>query len=282
MMLIRAATILIITAFAISFAGCRRAAENTNGENTNTATESPFANITDPNQALAEGNRLLDEDQIEMAVEAFKQAVNLNPELAEAWFKLGIGYSLLEMAAQQSGDKVIGESNSKAKPDSQKAFGKAVEAYKKWLDANPKDDVAWFNLGRAYVKLLKDEEAENAFRQAVKLKPNDVEYLIELGFILIRLAKYHEALDPLKQAVEIDPENARAQDLLEDAEAGRQRLDYVAPNNTNTNKAANSNANANANANTSSNSAPRNTNTTHRPNSNSRALPPSNRPARPQ
>ena len=279
-MILKTAILFVLLAiFAATFAGCGGSAENTETANANTA-DNPFANITDANQALAEGNRLLDEDRIELAVQAFTQAVNLNPELAEAWFKLGIGYSLLEMAAQQAGDKVIGESDGKTKPDSQKAFGKAVEAYKKWLDANPNDDVGWFNMGRAYVKLLKDEEAEKAFRQAVKLKPDDIEYLTELGFILIRLAKYHEALDPLKKAVEIDPENARAQDLLEDAEAGRQRLDYVAPNNTNTNKAANSNANANANvnANASSNSAPRNTNMAHRPNSNSRPLPPSNRP----
>ena len=59
-----------------------------------------------------------------------------------------------------SGDKVIGDSDSKVKPNSQKAFEKAVEAYKKWLAANPNDDVGWFNLGRAYAKLSKDEEAE--------------------------------------------------------------------------------------------------------------------------
>src|SRR5204863_8328464 len=114
--------------------------------------------------------------------------------------------------------------------------------------------------------------------KAVKLKPNEVEYLVELGRDLIRLAKYHEALDPLKKALELDPDNARAQDLLEDAEAGRQRLDYVAPNNTN--KAnSNSNSNANTSSNSNSNSAPRNTNTAKKPESNTKEPhPPTNRP----
>jgi cytochrome c-type biogenesis protein CcmH/NrfG len=279
MMLLRVFTILIAVVIAFSIAGCGHSASNANTENTNVA-ENPFANITDANQALAEGNRLLDEDQVETALEAFKQAVKLNPDLAEAWFKMGIAYSLLEKAAQQSGDKVIGESDSKAKPLSQKAFEKAVEAYKKWLDANPNDDVAWFNLGRAYAKLLKDEDAEDAFRKAVKLKPNEVEYLIELGNTLIHLAKYHEALDPLKKAVELDPDNPRAQDLLDDAEAGRQRLDYVAPNNTNkANSNTNANANANVNANSNSNSVPKNTNTGKKPDANNKKLPPAvNRP----
>ncbi len=280
MMLQRTFTILLALVIASSLAGCRRTAENTNTENANAA-ENPFANITDANEALAEGNRLLDEDQVESAVDALKQAVKLNPDLAEGWFKLGIAYSLLEEAANQTGEHVIGDTDSKVKSNSQKAFEKAVEAYRKWLDANPNDDAGWFNLGRAYFKLLKDEEAEKAFRQAVKLKPNEVEYLIELGRVLIRLAKYHEALDPLKKAVELDPDNPRAQELLDDAEAGRQRLDYVAPNNSNK---ANSNANANANvnsnvsANANSNTAPKNANTGKKPEANVKKPPPVNRP----
>ena len=54
------------------------------------------------------------------------------------------------------------------------------------LPQNPKDDVAQFNLGRTYVKLLKDDDAEDAFREAVKLKPEDTDYQTELGAILIR------------------------------------------------------------------------------------------------
>lgn len=274
----RLLTWLIVVTLAFSAAACWRSAVNSNTENANVADDEPFANITDANAALAEGTRLLDEDQVDMAVAALKQAVKLNPDLAEAWFKLGIAYSLLEMAAHQSGDIVIGEDTSKVKPNSQKAFEKAVEAYKKWLDTNPGDDTAWFNLGRAYAKLLKDEEAEKAFRQAAKLKPGDADYLTELGGILIRLAKYREAIEPLTKAVEADPNNIRAQELLEDAEAGRQRLDYIAPNNSNrasSNSISNSSSNSNSLSN--SNSAPRNTNTMRRPESN-KVLPPGNRP----
>ena len=54
---------------------CNRSTSNSNSEaNTNVAWESPFANITDANQALAEGNRLLDENQTEQAIEALRQA----------------------------------------------------------------------------------------------------------------------------------------------------------------------------------------------------------------
>jgi len=230
-----------------------------NTEPTNANTESQFAHITDANVALAEGKRLLDENQTELAIQALKQAVTLDPDLAEGYFQLGIAYSLHEMQLERSGT-ATGPAN--AKPNSQKAFEAAVTAYKKWVEANPKDDVAFFNLGRTYAKLLKDEEAEDAFRQAVKLKPDDSEYQMELGTSLIRLAKYHEALTALKKALELDPSNSRAEELIEDAEAGRQRVSYVGPQNSNANanKAANANANADANSNTNSAGRPTNTN----------------------
>ena len=84
-------------------------------------------------------------------------------------------------------------------------------------------------------------------KQAVKIKPDDTEYQTELGAILIKLAQYQEAIPPVKKALELDPENIRALELLEDAEAGRKRVNYSAtpkedkkPSNSNTNSATNS------------------------------------------
>ena len=75
--------------------------------------------------------------------------------------------------------------------------------------------------------------------------PDDTEYQTELGAILIKLAEYHEAIAPLKKALELDPENIRAQELLEDAQAGRSRVSYSStPKNT---KTSNSNSNSNSN-----------------------------------
>ena len=235
---------------ALTF-GCSGNAANIEANNVTVEAESPFANITDPAAALAEGDRLFDENQTEKAIQAYQQAIKLNPDLAEAHFKLGIAYALLEMQYEQTGTVDPANPDARSKPRSQKSFEKAVEAYKKWIAANPNDDVAHYNLARTYNKLNKDEEAEKEFRQAVKLKPEDSEYQTELGNILIKLAQYREAIAPLKKAVELDAGNERAASLLEDAEAGRQRIDYVGKN-TNANRPS-SNSSANSNANSASN-----------------------------
>ena len=249
------------------------------------ATPIDLASITDPQLALAEGNRLLDENQTQAAIDAYKHAINLNPNLADGHFQLGIAYALLELQNQQAG--VVTEapaSNGKGKEppktESEKAFEKAVEAYQKRIDADEKDHAAHFNLGRTYVKLLKDQDAAKSFKEAVKLNPDDTEYQTELGSILIILAQYAEAIGPLKKAGEIDPSNARAAEMLEDAKAGRQRIDYVSKN-TNTNQAANkpvkSNSNSVSNSNTNS-APPPPANTKPRPDPPKPTPKPANRP----
>jgi tetratricopeptide (TPR) repeat protein len=256
----RCIAFIFIVTLSLAFSdGCKKkpASEADANASTETAKESSFANITDPAAALAEGNRLLDDNQTEIAVEAYLQAVKLDPDLAEAHFKLGIAYGLLEIEMQQAGMDPNSSADTdpkkagQLKTNSQKEFEKAVEAYEKWLNSHPKDDAAQFNLGRAYNKLNKDEEAEDAFREAVKLKPGDTDYQTELGSILIKLAKYHEAIPPLKKALELDPDNSRAEKLLDDAEAGAKRTDFSQADKSNKKTNANANANANVNANSS-------------------------------
>jgi tetratricopeptide (TPR) repeat protein len=252
---------IIIATLTICGSGCSQdPAPNAEQPAVETSTpELTIESVTDPNIALAEGKRLLDENQTTRAIQFLEHAVNLNPELAEAHFHLGIAYALQEMQNEQEGVAIENEntnSNDKTPPKtrSERAFEKAVEAYEKWVDANPKDDVAYYNLGRTYSKLMKDEEAEKAFKQAVKIKPDDTEYQTELGAILVKLAKYHEAIEPLKKAVELDAENVRAEELLEDAEAGRRRLDFVSPKPDANRPASNRSANANSESGSNSNS----------------------------
>lgn len=255
--------VLFIGIVSLAFAACGGTSEPTNvavNANTSVSSAPPTTEFADAAIALAEGKRLMDENLTDQAIAALKRAVEIDPDLAEAYFHLGIAYDLLDMQKEREGVIATGEpvANSKngapKKTQSELAFEQAVKAYEKWLKANPKDDTAHYYLGRTYAKLMKDEEAEEAFQEAVKLKPEDTEYQTELGAILIKLAQYREAIKPLKKAIELDQANGRAIDLLEDAEAGRKRVDYVSANkNANTaGRSTNANiASADSNSNTS-------------------------------
>lgn len=232
----------ILAGILAASAGCSRTSDSANVAAGQTAgvnaapTNTPLPEFTDADAALAEGTKLLDSGETDKAVDALNQAVRLNPELAEAWLRLGIAYALVEKREQTL--EVVEEQPSptptpkgkkpvEIKTRSQKAFEKAVAAYKKIIAANDQDDAAHFNLGRAYNKLNEDEDAAKELKEAVKLKPDDTEYQTELGAILIKLAKYAEAIPPLKKALELDPGNLRAEELLSDAEAGKKRVDFA-------------------------------------------------------
>jgi tetratricopeptide (TPR) repeat protein len=202
----------------------------------------PLPVFTDANEAVSVGDQLFDRSDNAKAIEVYQQAVKLNPDFAEAYFKLGMAYSQLEIEQREAG--VLTEEEPTPTPaktktktkkgkkeivaltDADKAFENSVKAYNKILDKNSKDDQALFNLGRAYNKLNEDTEAQKALNEAVKLQPENGQYQTELGAILIKLAKYEDAIPHLKKAVAIDADNLQAQDLLEKAQAGKKRIDF--------------------------------------------------------
>ncbi len=241
--------------------------QNTNVANANVKQEDiPVPTFTDAQTAFAEGDKYFDANETEKSIEAYKQAIKLNPDFAEAYFKLGIAYALLEDAKPT----IPGETTEPAKPtkkggktkielkqtDSVKAFQEAVKAYKKILAKDPKDDLAQYNLGRSYSKLNEDEESVKALREAVKLKPDDSEYQKELGATLNKLAKYDEAIKALKKAQSLEPDNSQIEDLLEKAEAGKKRVDFGKSQNE-ADKLGNTAGTKNSGKTTEDNSAPR-------------------------
>jgi tetratricopeptide (TPR) repeat protein len=251
---------IIVGSVALYFAACSGSSPDSNSVQVGNGDigSLPIADIpsefTSAADALTAGNRLFDAGETERAIDAYLQAVKMDPNLAEAYFKLGIAYSLVEkeidtaveVDPNSTPEPTLKKAQEKKK-NSEKAFESAVAAYKKIIAANPEDDNAHFYLGLSYNKLNEDEDAAKSLREAVKLKPDNVEYQTELGAVYIKLAKYQEAVTALKKALELDPESVKAQDLLEQAEAGKRRIEFVPPKKDD-DKPGNSNTNSNANA----------------------------------
>src|ERR1051325_7146753 len=97
-------------------------------EQENAGTNSPQARA-----AFERGKELSLRDQDEEAVEAFKQAVNIDPDYAEAYFRMAYSYTALGK-----------------KDEAADAFEKAAKAYEKYVRGHAKDARAHFNMGLAY------------------------------------------------------------------------------------------------------------------------------------
>ncbi len=239
-------TILFINVSVLILSSCgSQAAENLNqniiAENANlTVNTAAAAPVSEPvpiydnaETALAGGNNYFDTGETEKAIDAYKQSVKLNPDFAEAYFRLGIAYLLLE-SEEESGrlpgevtePTPKGKKKAPEKTNAEKAFDNAVKIYEKVVKKNPEDDVAFFYLGRSYNKLNEDDKAAKALRQAVKLNPDNGEYQTELAESLINIAEYDEAVRALKKALELDENNLQAEELLERARAGQKRIEF--------------------------------------------------------
>jgi tetratricopeptide (TPR) repeat protein len=200
-------TLIVILFVLLGQAACSR--KKPADANTSVSAEGNHT-IEDRSQArvyLDQGKELYHTDQDEKAAEAFQEAIKLDPELAEAHFRLGLAYD------------AVGKEQ-----EAEDAYKKAVEKYKKYLVANSKDAEAHYNLGQAYAGLHLYTEAVKAYRQATNLKDDDADIFYDLGTALMKLARYDEAAAAFSQSLEIDPENYRAEDALEEAREGVQRI----------------------------------------------------------
>jgi tetratricopeptide (TPR) repeat protein len=173
------------------------------------------AGVTNPTEGdrsqarvyLEQGKQLYHDDADEKAVEAFQQALKLDPDLPEANFRLGLALD------------AVGKEQ-----EAEDAYKKSIEKYKKYLEANSKDAEAHYNMGQAYAGLHLYSEAVREYRQATRLKDDDADIYYDLGTALTKLAQYDEAASAFSRSLEIDPENYRADDALEEAREDAKRI----------------------------------------------------------
>jgi len=200
--------ICAVCLLALAF-GCKRSGQQSTN---NSAGPAAVSNDSEGNRGqarelLAKGRELYRNDQDEEAVHVFQQAVKLDPELAEGHFRLGLSYRALGKQEQADAE-----------------FKKSIETYKKYLEQHDDDTEAHYNLGQTYAALDQYSDAIREYREATKLKQDDADVYYDLGVAHTKLAQYDAAAAAFSKALEIDPDNYRAQDGLDEAKEGVQRI----------------------------------------------------------
>lgn len=207
----RNTALIVIISVLLGQVACSRKNKASEAENAaaDGAAKTVEGNRSEALVFLERGREFYRNDEDVQAAEAFQQAIKLDPELAEAYFRLGLTYEAL--GRQQ---------------EAEEAYKKAVETYKKYLatDENSKDAEAHYNLGQTYAGLHVYGEAVREYRQATRLKPDDADIYYDLGTALMRLALYDEATAAFSKSLELDPENYRAEDALVEAREGVNRI----------------------------------------------------------
>jgi Flp pilus assembly protein TadD len=201
--------LLICAVWLLVFAtGCKRGGQQSTNNSAGTAevSNSLDGDRTRARTLLEKGKEMYRSDQDAEAVLALQEAVRLDPDLAEAHFRLGLGYESLGK-----------------REEAETAYKKAVAAYKKYLEENEEDPEAHYDLGQTYAGLGQYSDAIREYREATKLK-EDPDVYYDLGVAYTKLAQYDAAAVAFSKSLEIDPDYYRAQDGLDEAKEGIRRI----------------------------------------------------------
>jgi tetratricopeptide (TPR) repeat protein len=82
------------------------------------------------------------------------------------------------------------------------------EAAKSLGEKDPNEHLVWFKLGEAYDTAGRNDDAAQAYRQAIAAKPEVPGYYNNLGNVLARAGKIEEAKAAYTKSAELDPPNA--------------------------------------------------------------------------
>jgi superkiller protein 3 len=115
------------------------------------------------------------------AIEAYKQAIGVNPKLKEAYNNLAALYADMGM------------------------FDKALINYEKVLSLDENYALAYYNLGMTFYALGRYDDAIKAFEKGGQLAPNDKDYLYFLGRAYSHVGEYAKAVTCFERVVEFDP-----------------------------------------------------------------------------
>jgi tetratricopeptide (TPR) repeat protein len=138
-------------------------------------------------------NRLLASDKLQEALEAYREALAIEPDLPEAHD--GMGNVLYDMGQYQP----------------------AVESFARAVQTKPGFPEAYKNMGDALFKLKRYEDALAAYRRAGALRPGDEDIHFNMGVTLGMLARYEEAMVEYDIVLSLLDDEGASQDVVDAA-----------------------------------------------------------------
>lgn len=154
---------------------------------------------------------MCEEHDYRRVVEWFEQAIEFYPTLIDAYYELGLTYTLMMEDFENNAIYQIDDSAIAGIPDAR------IKTYQKLTEIQPSDAKAYYELGNAYSSWIdpfltpgqieemeQDKEAIGAYRTAIGIKPDYADAYSRLATVYQRLGQFEEAIQALKQATVLD------------------------------------------------------------------------------
>ncbi len=152
--------------------------------------------------------------ELNLAIETFADALELNPDLGETYFRRGICYEALgeeKMAAADFATAAqiyyddprprLWEGVAQAKMGD---YFAAMAAYSRAIAISDRYVLAYVNRGLTYMMLGEYEKAVDNFNEALRVEPLNPAHYYKRGVAYQMLGEYQRAADSFTRAIELD------------------------------------------------------------------------------
>ncbi len=123
------------------------------------------------------------QQQFDVAISSYQQAVKIQPDYTEVHYNLGVAFNNVGTPTQ------------------------AISSYKRALEINPDYPEAHYNLGVIYSSQRELSTAISHYQQAIKLKPTYSKALSNLGIALKDMGELQASSESYRQALKLQPDN---------------------------------------------------------------------------
>lgn len=157
--------------------------------------------------AFKDGNKEYTAENFKRAIVLYERAVELDPNLGEAWFYLGSSYQAMFRPGKDT-------------PENNELLIKAIEAYKKSLEKNPgqteqQKKVKTNTLGALIAIHSEDPHkdfnvAQQYAQQLVQENPNDSKNLYALANLYEKFDQVEKAEETYRRVAELNPNDPKA------------------------------------------------------------------------
>ena len=162
------------------------------------------------------GMDLYRKQQYSEAVTAFRNALDLNPDFAEAWNNIGQVYGdqgnteewlrALNKAIHLDPSNGYAFNNLGIYHYNRGEYQKALECFQKSTKLEPKMAIAWNNLGNAHYHVGDISAALENFQKSVSLDSKNASAWNNMGMIYQAQGKFSKSIECYRKSLELDPQ----------------------------------------------------------------------------
>ncbi len=158
------------------------------------------------------------------AIKSYQQAVDLDPDIIDAWINLGnlwsdkgpsIARKYYETAISIDTTNVYALNSYALFLGNQDKLQQSIDVYKKIARIDPQFSDGFFNAGIMYLTMDSVKQANRQFDLAVKTNPTFAKAYYYRGYTFERMDVLDKAKANYEQALKFDPNLQRAKDALE-------------------------------------------------------------------